>query len=170
MRLFVQVIMKFLGLVVVMLSCFPSPIGTPLSNAVLSATTGTAEVANVIQRSVHLGFSRVHTPSRWATCSGSSTSEICSSFPARSTYKFCGSPRTSCRAVCPTSKHCQWVLHWQCHFNTSYLFGCIRLPTIPGVTAINSSASYPCRCSISTKPTTALKWENRPAPSVYMSF
>lgn len=64
MRLFVPVIIKPLGLVVVMLSCFLSPIDTQPSNAVLSATTGTVEVANVIQRSVHPGFSRVHTPSR----------------------------------------------------------------------------------------------------------
>lgn len=48
MRLFVPVIIKPLGLVVVMLSCFLSPIDTQPSNAVLSATTGTVEVANFI--------------------------------------------------------------------------------------------------------------------------
>jgi hypothetical protein len=184
MRLLVRVTIKFLGLVVVMLSCFPSPIGTQLSNAVLSATTDGVEVANGLQRSGLLGFSRVHTPSRLATCSGSSTSEVCSSFPARPVLKFCGSPRTACRAVFPSSKHCQWKLLWRCpsHFNTpadvfvdgprttSYPFGCTRLPIASVLTTINSSAFSPCRCSLSTKTTTALKRENRPASSEYMSF
>jgi hypothetical protein len=180
---FVRVIIRFLGLVVVMLFSFPSPIGTQFSNAVPSATTDSAEVTIDIQRSGYLGFSRVHTPSRW-TSSGSSTSEACSSFPAGSTgiFKFCGSPRTARREVCPSSKPCQWILHWPCHFSapadvfvdgprtTSYVFGCIRLPTTPGITGVNYSALSPCRCFPSTGTATTLKWENRPAPSNYMPF
>lgn len=122
MRLVVRAIIKFLGQVVVMLSHFPSPIATHLSNAALSATIEAADVADVIQRSDHFGFSRAHTPSRWATCSGSSTSEVCSSFSAASIFKFCGSPRTACRSVCPSPKHCRWILYWQCHFNTRAVF------------------------------------------------
>lgn len=185
MRSVVRVTIKFLGQAVVMLSCFPSPITAQISNAVLSATIDTVEVTSIIQRSVHLGFSRVHTPSqRGATCSGSSTSEVCSSFPAWPIFKFCGSPRTAC---CPSSRHCQWILHWQCHFNsgintpapadvfvdgprtTSYPSGCIQPPTAPGVTTTSFSAFPPHRCSPSTRTTATLKWENRPAPSNYMS-
>src|SRR5713101_8347353 len=73
MRLFVvRVIIRFLDPLVVMLFNFPSPIATQFSNAVLSATIDTVEVANDIRRSGRLGFSRVHTPPRWATCSDSS--------------------------------------------------------------------------------------------------
>jgi hypothetical protein len=179
---FVRVIIKFLGPVVVMLFSFPSPIGTQSSNAVLPATTDSADVANGIQRSDHLGFSHVHTPSRWVTCSGSSTSEVCSNFAAGSISKYCGSPRTACREVCPSSNPCQWILHWQCHFNTPadvfvdgprttlYLFGCIRTSTAPGVTGIDSSALCPCRCPPTTGTATTLKWKNRPAQSNHMSF
>jgi hypothetical protein len=188
----VLVIIKFLDPVVVMLSSFPTPIATQFSNAVLSATTDTVEVASGIRRSGRLAFSRVLTPPRrWATCSDSSTSEACSIFPlaAGSIFRFCGLPRTACRAVCPSSKHSQRILRvqWQFHFDTradvrvfrvvdgsrttSYLFCCIRLPTgVPGVTTIKYSAPSPCRCPPSTRFATALKWENRPVPSNHMSL
>jgi hypothetical protein len=88
-KLHVLTIIKFLGLAVVMLSFIPSPIGTRPSNAILSATTHTAEAANSIQFPSHFEYSRVHTPSRWATSSGRSTPEVCSNFSAGAIFRFC---------------------------------------------------------------------------------
>ena len=176
MRLFVRVILKFIDPVVVMLSSFPSPIATQFSNAVLSATTGTAEAASGIQRSGYLGFSRFHTPWQRAICSGNSSSGVCSGSPPGPIFKFCGSRGTACRGVCPSSKFCQWILHRQRRFNTlavvfadgprttSYPSGCVRLSTVP-VTTTNASAFDPCICSSSTRTATTFKWENRPTPS-----
>ena len=171
----VRVIIEFLSLVFAMFVRFPPSVHSFFMPFYLAATS-TFDVAKCIQHPDHLRCSRFHTPSRQAARTGSSTSEVCSSFPARTT--FCRSTRTARRAGCPPSKHGRGI--FQYHLDTptddfvngpqttSSFFGYIATP--PSDTISNSSVFFTCRCPAATRTPTTPGRKPRPAPSYNLSF
>jgi hypothetical protein len=140
------------------------------------ATTSTAQVANRIRHPSHLGCSRFHPSSRWATRTGRSTSEVCFSLPTGTA--FCRSARTARRAVCPSSKHEHGHRISRDYIDTSAddfvggprttssFSGC----TLPSASVSNSSVFPPCRCLPATRTSTIPQRKPRPATTNHMSL